>query len=68
MKKKSIILGFVSYVLLLIAYFISNYRLYTQEYLKVLKYMDIKYIMSYVAIILGTHFIVLLIKKKRIKI
>lgn len=68
MKKKSIILGFVSQVLLLIAYFISNYRLYTQEYLKVLKYMDIKYIMSYVAIIpiiiLGTHFIVLLIKKE----
>ena len=51
MKKKNIIFGFVSSVLLLIAYFISNYRLYTQEYLKVLKYMDIKYIMSYVAII-----------------
>lgn len=51
MKKKNIIFGFVSSVLLLIAYFISNYRFYTQEYLKVLKYMDIRYIMSYVAII-----------------
>lgn len=68
MKKKNIIFGFVSSVLLLIAYFISNYRLYAQEYLKVLKYMDIRYIMSYVAIIpiilLTIHFIILLIKKE----
>ena len=68
MKKKNVIFGFISSVLLLIAYFISNYKFYTTEYLNTLKYMDISYIMNYIAIIpiiiLVIHFVVVLIKKE----
>ena len=68
MKKKNVIFGFISSVLLLIAYFISNYRFYTTEYFKVLEYMDIGYIVNYVAIIpiilLAIHFVLVLIKKE----
>ena len=68
MKKRNIIFGFIASVIQFIAYFISNYRLYTTEYLKVLKYMDISYKIFYFSIIpivlLIIHFSIVLAKKK----
>lgn len=69
MKKRNIILGFISSLTLLLSYIVGKYMLFTEEYYwKNIKYMNLIYKMQYVAIIpiilLIAYFLIVLLKKK----
>lgn len=69
MKKRNIILGFISSLTLLLSYLVGKYMLFTEEYYwKNIKYMNLIYKMQYVAIIpiilLIAYFLIVLLKKK----
>lgn len=69
MKKRNIILGFISSLTLLLSYIVGKYMLFTEEYYwKNIKYMNLIYKMQYVAIIpiilLIAYFLIVVLKKK----
>ncbi|MBE5805487.1 MAG: hypothetical protein E7313_02025 [Clostridiales bacterium] len=69
MKKRNIILGFISSLTLLLSYIVGKYMLFAEEYYwKNIKYMNLIYKMQYVAIIpiilLIAYFLIVLLKKK----
>ena len=72
MKKRNIIFGFIASLILLLSYILGSYRFFTEEYLKNIKYMNISYKMTYIAIIpiilLIIYFLIMLTKKKNTRL